>query len=57
MTAGEIADRLGMSRRVVNNWRRRYPDFPQPTHEFGRVLVWSWEDVEAWLRATGRWEE
>lgn len=51
----EIADRLGLSRRqVVHNWQRRYPDFPEPVATLTQGQVWSWPDVERWLRRTGR---
>ena len=53
--AAEIADRLDIAHReTVINWRRRYPDFPRPVAELRSALIWSWPDVEAWARATGR---
>jgi hypothetical protein len=53
--AAEIADRLDVAHReTVINWRRRYPDFPQPVAELRGALIWSWPDVEAWARVTGR---
>jgi predicted DNA-binding transcriptional regulator AlpA len=57
--AAEIAEKLGVERTVVHNWRRRsapvgMPDFPDPIAELGRFLVWHWPDVESWARATGR---
>ena len=55
--ATEIAERLGVAHsETVHNWRRRYPDFPQPVATLKQALVWSWPDVEAWARATGRLE-
>jgi len=51
----EIAERLGLAQpQAVHNYRRRYPDFPQPVRQWGRFSVWSWPDVEEWARATGR---
>lgn len=53
--AAEIAERLGAARpQVVHEWRRRYPDFPQPVASLKQALVWNWPDVERWARATGR---
>ena len=53
--AAEIAQRLGLAHpETVHNWRRRHPEFPQPVATVGNVSVWSWPDVEAWARATGR---
>jgi hypothetical protein len=51
----EIADRLGLSyRESVNTLLRRHADFPQPFARVGAVRIWSWTDVEAWARRTGR---
>jgi hypothetical protein len=51
----EIAARLNLADpRVVHSWRRRYPDFPQPVASLKTALVWSWRDIEAWARRTGR---
>jgi predicted DNA-binding transcriptional regulator AlpA len=51
----EIAARLGVKRpQVVHDWRRRYKDFPEPVARLSQVHVWSWPDVEAWARKTGR---
>jgi predicted DNA-binding transcriptional regulator AlpA len=53
--AAEIAERLGVRRpNVVHDWRRRYPDFPQPVAKLRQALVWTWPDVERWARRTGR---
>lgn len=53
--ASEIAERLHLSHsQNVHVWRRRYPDFPQPVAALRQTLVWSWNDVEKWARATGR---
>ena len=51
----EIAERLGIAYvETIHNWRRRYPDFPQPVAQLRQALIWSWPDVEEWARATGR---
>jgi len=55
--AAEIAQRLGLAHaETVHNWRRRYPEFPQPVATLKQTLIWSWPEVEAWARATGRLE-
>jgi hypothetical protein len=53
--AAEIADRLGVAYvETVHSWRRRHADFPEPVAKLRQALIWSWPDVEAWARATGR---
>jgi hypothetical protein len=53
--AAEIADRLGVNKStVVHDWRRRYPDFPEPVATLKAGLVFAWPDVEKWAKATGR---
>lgn len=51
----EIAELLDVAHHnSVNNWRRRYPDFPAPVIERRNIALWLWPEVEAWARATGR---
>lgn len=50
----EIAERLGVTRDAVNQWRRRPLDFPEPQWTIGGRPAWEWADVEAWAKATGR---
>ena len=51
----EIAQRLGVrDHNVVNMWRRRHPDFPQPVATLRHGRIWAWPDVEAWARKTDR---
>ena len=51
----EIAERLGArSPARVHDWRRRYPDFPEPVAKLGMGLLWNWPDVERWARGAGR---
>jgi Putative ATPase subunit of terminase (gpP-like) len=53
--AAEIAERLGLAQvQTVHSWRRRYENFPQPVARLRQALIWSWPDVEAWARDTGR---
>ena len=48
----QAAEILGLSRfNAVSTYRKRYPDFPQPTIERGRCLLWIRSDVEAWAKA------
>lgn len=55
MGAHEIAVRLGLSfPNVVHTWRRRHQDFPAPVAELRAGLIWDWNDVAAWLKATDR---
>lgn len=52
--AAEIAERLGVARpQVVHDWRRRYPDFPEPVAALKQALIWEWPVVQAWARRTG----
>jgi predicted DNA-binding transcriptional regulator AlpA len=50
-----IASRSGVTRQAVANWLRRPsdPPFPQPAVLTGSHL-WRWQEVNEWLRATGR---
>ncbi len=51
----EIARRLGVKAASrVHDWRRRYPDFPEPVAKLAMGLVWYWPEVEKWARKTGR---
>lgn len=53
--AAEIAERFGWSHpQNVHTIRRRHADFPEPVASLRTALVWSWADVEAWGKATGR---
>ena len=53
----EIAELAGVSVYTVYAWRRRHQDFPAPVAELTGLLVWRWPEVQAWLRATGRWDQ
>lgn len=53
--AAEIAERLGLSHtQSVHTLRRRYVEFPEPVAKLRQAMVWSWPDVAAWAKATGR---
>src|ERR1035437_10101765 len=48
--ATEIAECFGLGKStVVHDWRRRYPDFPQPAARLKGVLIWSSPDSAARL--------
>ena len=51
--AVEIADRLGVKRRTVDQWRRRRIGFPPPRWTVGGRPAWDWPDIAAWDEA--RW--
>lgn len=51
----EIARRLGVrDHNVVNTWRRRHADFPEPLVDLYHGRLWAWPDVDMWARRTGR---
>lgn len=50
----EIAQRAGVLKPAVSNWRRRYGSFPAPVAELHTGPVWLWPSVEAWLIRTDR---
>jgi predicted DNA-binding transcriptional regulator AlpA len=53
--AAEIAHRLGKKQtHIVHEWRKRYPDFPEPVATLTMGMVWAWSDVERWAKANGR---
>jgi len=53
--AAEIAERLGVKRpHLIHDWRRRYPEFPEPVLVLKGTLIWDWKDIERWAIATGR---
>ena len=54
MTAAAIARLAGVGRAAVSNWRRRYPEFPQPVGGSPTSPTFARAEVEAWLAATGK---
>lgn len=50
----EIADRLGVKRMTVHQWRQRNVGFPDPLAQLAIGPVWDWADVEAWAKASRR---
>lgn len=57
LTAAAIARLAGVGRAAVSNWRKRYPDFPQPNGGTAASPTFSRAEVEAWLTATGKAEQ
>ena len=52
----DIADRLGVEKNVVSNWKKRHPDFPTPVVlvSAGHVSVYLWSEVQGWAMAHGK---
>jgi hypothetical protein len=63
---GEVAQRFGVQRSTISQWRGRYDDFPAPLAylDDGRagvcgrkgagLPVWEWSSVRTWGEITGR---
>lgn len=49
----EIAERLGVARSTVDQWRTRGV-LPEPSWTVGGRPAWEWDTVEQWARDTGR---
>jgi hypothetical protein len=54
VATGDIATMAGVTVNAVAQWARRHPDFPEPVAVTSGGKIWQREDVEIWLRATGR---
>ncbi len=57
VTGAWIARQLGVGRAAVANWRKRYPDFPQPVEGTAGGPLFSWTAVRQWLADTGKGEQ
>ena len=57
ITAAAIARLAGVGRSAVANWRRRYPDFPRPMGGSPTSPTFDRDEVEAWLKETGKAEQ
>jgi SAM-dependent methyltransferase len=53
LTAADIARLAGVTRGAVSNWRRRHPDFPEPSGGTDASPAYDRSEVEAWLAARG----
>ncbi|MGI3166784.1 helix-turn-helix transcriptional regulator [Pseudooceanicola sp. 200-1SW] len=51
MSAGQIADCLGVSTGTVWLWCRTVPDFPKPIRISARCTRWVKSDVDAWFES------
>lgn len=49
----EIAERLGVQRATVDQWRNR-DLLPEPRWTVGGRPAWDWADIERWAKMTGR---
>src|SRR4051794_37354552 len=54
VSAADIARIAGVGRAAVSNWRRRYPDFPQPVGGTTNSPLFSLVQVEGWLDQHGK---
>lgn len=54
LNAADIARLTGVRRPAVSNWRRRFPDFPQPVAGTATHPLFSWREVEAWCAKHNR---
>jgi SAM-dependent methyltransferase len=53
LTAADIARLAGVTRATVSNWRRRHPEFPEPSGGTDASPAYDRAAVEAWLSARG----
>lgn len=51
--AVEIAERLGVARATVDQWRQRRI-LPAPRWTVGGRPAWEWPQIEQWAKVTGR---
>lgn len=49
--AVEIAARLGVQRRTVDQWRQRDIGFPAPRWTVGGRPAWNFDEVASWYAA------
>jgi hypothetical protein len=54
VSAADIARLGGVGRAAVSNWRRRYPDFPQPVGGTASSPLFGLSDVADWFHARGK---
>ena len=50
----EIAERSGVTRAAVCNWRYRQDGFPEPLAVLAFGSIWWWPQIKQWLTQTGR---
>ncbi|NBH06231.1 N-6 DNA methylase [Amycolatopsis sp. SID8362] len=54
VSAADIARLAGVGRAAVSNWRRRYPDFPQPVGGTASSPLFGLSAVAGWFAARGK---
>jgi hypothetical protein len=54
VAAHDIARLANVGRAAVSNWRRRFPDFPEPVGGSSASPLYSLAEVEAWLTRHGK---
>src|SRR5437763_912836 len=54
VSAADIARLARVGRAAVSNWRRRYPDFPQPVGGSASSPLFALDAVTDWFRARGK---
>jgi|HigsolmetaAR206D_1030411.scaffolds.fasta_scaffold00972_4 hypothetical protein len=54
VAAHDIARLANVGRAAVSNWRRRFPDFPEPVGGSSASPLYSLAEVEAWLVRHGK---
>lgn len=51
---GDAAQLAGVAVSTINQWVRRYPDFPRPFTRTSGGDIWIRQEMLAWLTETGR---
>ena len=54
MTPSDIGELSGASAQGINNWQRRFEDFPDPSHYDGRTPLFEREATLEWLSRNGK---
>lgn len=49
-----IAERLGVKKGTVHQWRFRHDDFPAPDGNLSTGPIWRWSTVKTWASKNGR---
>jgi len=49
----EIAARHQTTPGTIRSWRNRHGDFPEPIAQLAMGPLFSWQEVEEWLRTRG----
>lgn len=52
--AAEISEVLGADSNTINQWKRRYADFPTQVVVLSGRPLWDIREIIAWARRTGR---